>query len=126
VHPGRYRVEVDPLPGNSYISEVKLDSAIVEEALDLSDGVHGSKLKVTVSPDGGELSGVVQSEAPASVFLDPGHSVKTAPDGTYIIHGIRPGKYGLYAVEGTQNPDPIPIEIKAGDRITQNLHADAK
>jgi hypothetical protein len=95
--PGLYRVEVSPLPGNSYIKEVRLDGALVKNLLDLSSGVRGSSLKVVVSADGGELSGTVQASdgvrltnTEASVYLtaDPNQiraeeMTELAPDGTY-------------------------------------------
>jgi hypothetical protein len=139
--PDHYRVQVEPLTGNSYIKELKLDSSVMDGLLDLSSGVHGAKLKITVSPDGGELKGTVTS-TPAKVFLvaDPNqirseNMVEATPEKTWSIHGIRPGKYRLFSTgdsfESLDALKPIAakateIEIKAGDRITKELTPDAK
>jgi Carboxypeptidase regulatory-like domain len=147
--PGRYRVEVSPLPGNSYVKEVRLDGALVKDVLDLSSGVRGSSLKVVVSADGGELSGTVQSSdgvrlnnTEASVYLiaDPKQiraeeMTELAPDGTYSFHGIRPGKYRVFAIGGSQYggfaelkgiaAKAQELEIKAGASLKKDLRLEA-
>jgi protocatechuate 3,4-dioxygenase beta subunit len=143
--PGRYRVEVSPLPGNSYVREVRLDGALVKDVLDLSSGVRGSSLKVVVSADGGELSGAVQSSdggrltnTEASVYLtaDPNQiraeeMTELAPDGTYSFHGIRPGKYRIFAIRESQDggfrelqsiaAKAQELEIKPGASLKKDL-----
>jgi Carboxypeptidase regulatory-like domain len=139
VFPGHYEVEVNPLPGDSYIKEVRLNGAIVDGVLDLSAGAGGSKLKVTVSPDGAELSGIVRPPGTqTSVFLvsdpnriGPRNMTGVAPDGTWSISGIRPGKYRLFSVEWSAHEGfgalkdtadkAQEIELKAGDRIRKDL-----
>lgn len=144
VPPGSYSVDVDPLPGNSYVKEIRLDGAVVNGDLDLSNGVKGSKLKIVVSPDGGEISGAVlsadggrsiDSRAQVCVFArgetKATHCQAVADDGTYTLHALRPGKYGIVAISlarilGADDLKPFAaaaaeIEIKAGDKLTRDL-----
>lgn len=138
VFPGHYRAVVTPLPGNSYVREVRLDDVLADGVVDLPTGMHDSKLKIVVSPDGGEISGAVQTNAEASVFLvaDPAkiredERVDVSPDGAYVIHGIRPGKYRLFAVDESQYgatdslssiaAKATEVEIKPGERLKKDL-----
>ncbi len=146
VFPDVYSVDIDPLPGNSYIREVRLDGAVVAGDLDLSNGVKGSQLKIVVSPDGGEISGTVSSadgerlmNSMAYVYLFASGETKhtqdamIADDGTYTLHGIRPGRYKILAIDLPQldeNRDLKPflpkaaeIEVKANDKIVRDLKA---
>jgi hypothetical protein len=107
VYPEHYWVRVEDLEGNEYIKEMKLADKAVNSPIDLSGGVNGAVLKVTVSSLGGQISGkVTGSHRAVRVFLvsDLEHiflqaSYPVAPDGTYAIHGIHPGKYRLFAIE---------------------------
>jgi hypothetical protein len=145
--PGKYRVSVEPLPDNAYIAETKLNSAVVAGSLDLSGGVRGSTLKVTVRTDGGQISGTVAASngerltnTPAMVFLASPADDSTAefkawitPDGRYAISGIRPGKYRLFAIEEPPGMDlttdvrvRVPagaqeVTVPAGSRITKDV-----
>ena len=121
---GRFTLHIDPLPENAYISKLVLDgSAVTGNVLDLSHGPRSSRIKITVSPNGGQISGalldkdgnklsstlavVLLVDDPAKVDLG-GNSEKMArvgQDGKYSFHAIRPGKYRLLAIDVFHSPD---------------------
>ncbi len=145
--PGKYRVSVEPLPNNAYIAETKLNGVAISGILDLSAGVRGAMLKVTVRTDGGQVSGAVAASngerlanTPAMVFLESGTDDSPAefkawvtPDGRYTIRGVRPGKYRLFAAEEPPGVDvttdvrvSVPataheVIVTAGSRITKDV-----
>ncbi len=144
VLPGVYRVAVDPLPGNAYIKSVALGGAEVRNGeLDLSRGVRGAGLKVTVSGNGGQVSGAIADgggrRALFVVLTGDVDSFATwksaiAADASYTFSGIKPGKYRLFSVDpmlfgGLQSYEPLKaiaarateIEVKEGDRLTRDL-----
>jgi hypothetical protein len=147
VVPGTYRVSIEPLPGDDYIKSLKIGGAEVPGDLDLSKGVGGSLLEVNVARDGGEISGVIDNDNPTPGFArrllavlvrDP-NDIATwrdvpTPDGKFEFHGIRPGKYRLFAVDtvqfgGLRTLDPLKnialhadeIEVAASSRVVRNL-----
>ncbi len=133
----------------------------LEPVLDLRQSVGSPKLRIVVDRGGASLSGMVEGKAgPVTngfgvVVLAPAGakswedviSAKIAKDGTYVIHGIPPGKYRLLAddllggsasdSDSSAPPPPPPppdddafqtqlaraavIELHAGDRLTKNL-----
>jgi protocatechuate 3,4-dioxygenase beta subunit len=116
VAPGRFVPVVDPLPENAYIQSVTLDNRpAADNILDLSRGIKGSHIKITVSRDGAQVSGTVLDKdgqpllSPLDmVFLvtDPKQLREMQPDnqhrvteGKYMIKAIRPGKYRLFALD---------------------------
>jgi hypothetical protein len=147
VFPAKFRVTVRPMPENAYIKSVKLDDTEMPDGvLDLSRGVGGAKLKVTVSLNGGQLEGTVLGEdgkpfsGPlAFVFLaataeeiDNQSGTPIAPDAKFRFTGLHPGKYRLFAVdpkqvsgdtEGfkTMFPKAEEIEINEGGRIVKDV-----
>ena len=152
--PGKFRPVVEPMPENSYLKEVALDGkAVSGRVLDLSQGVGGSQLKITVSRTGGQISGRVLGKdgepalGLAIVFLttDPKHPDDNTParvmDGKYSFKALRPGKYRLCAIDvlefaevfagGGENDDTLQrlfdaageIEVKEGDRISKDIPA---
>ena len=114
IESGVYRWRAADLPNNMYVKTAKLgDSDVTHSDLDLSQPVAG-KLEFTVSPDGGELQGVVTDEKSepveaATVVLVPGaeqrsrtrlyRKVESDWQGRFVIHGIAPGDYRLFAWE---------------------------
>jgi len=145
--PGVYRVSVETLPGDDYIRSVKFGGAEVTGDLDLSKGVGRSLLEIDIARDGGEVSGAIDSPNPnpgfarrllAVLVRDPNdiatwRDVPTT-DAKFTFHGIRPGKYHLFAVDpaqfgvlGTLNPlktialHADEIEIAANGRVVHNL-----
>lgn len=151
VFPGVYRVRVTPMEGNEYVKEVRLGGAPVSGSLDLSQSARGANLKVTVSPDGGEISGTVlagDGQPPTSaanvLLVTAGsevqhHATVTANSGgKYVIHGIPPGKYRLFVLDdsvdwgdGFDVLKPFTeraqeIDIAPAGRITKDLKLAAK
>lgn len=147
--PGIFRLEIDPLPENSYLKSVMLGGTeAIDTDLDFSKGVRGASMKVTVSRNGGQVSGTIADKEGRQLI---GHHLivvlaadvnsfatwRTAPSGptpTYLFHGIRPGKYRLFAADpsqfgGMRSYEPLKsiaaraeeIEIKEGDRIAKDL-----
>jgi protocatechuate 3,4-dioxygenase beta subunit len=111
--PGKFRLEVEPMPENGYLKEVALDGkALTDPVLDFSQGVSGSRLKIAVSRAGGQVSGRVLDKAgePAlglmMVFLatdakhlDEDSANHRVTDGKYSFKAVRPGKYRLFALD---------------------------
>ena len=149
IFPGRYRIDVKPLPENGYVHTVDLNGAASSALeVDLSRGAQGSRLKITLAHDAAQISGSVVDKdggvlasAPALVILtaDREHIVPN-PDGIvkeggkYSLKNIRPGKYWLFAIDafrsGASNNEEDfkriaaaaeEIEIKPGDKITKDI-----
>jgi hypothetical protein len=155
IFPGRYRVRVEPLPEGAFIRSVALDNATVDDAgFELSHGA-GSRLKITLSRDAGELSGKVLDHdgaplaSPLAAVLVWKDAAQVRPDhnpvadSRYALKGLRPGKYRLLAVDafdftnlaGANNPDEFAkallaaaeeIEVKEGVRMVKDLKVVAK
>jgi hypothetical protein len=151
VFPGRYAVDVQPLPENGYVKAVELDGvATSERDADFTRVAQGSRLKITLARDGAQLSGRVLDKdgqplghTVAIVILAPDlEHVSVNPDGlvkeggVYDFKGVRSGKYLLFAIDAFRSgpsgsAEDIrklaaaaeTIEIKAGDRITKDLKA---
>jgi len=154
VPPAKFKPVVEPMPEDGYLKEVAVDGkAAPDGVLDFSQGVGGSRLKITVSRNGGRISGKVLGKdgEPAigliMVFLgtDAKHIDEDNPsrtsDGNYSFKAIRPGKYRLLAIDvaemmqafiGDGNHDETmkqlfdaaeEIEVKEGDRISKDITA---
>ncbi len=150
--PGFYRVAVEPLPGDDYVRSLKFGGAEVAGDLDLSKGVGRSLLEIDIARDGGEISGGIESPDPNPGFArrllvvlaqDP-NDIATwrdlpATNAKFDFHGIRPGKYRLFAVDttqfgGLQTLDPLKtiaaradeIEVTPNGRIVRNLQLTPK
>jgi hypothetical protein len=149
IFPGRYRVEVSPLPDNGYVQSVELDGAAsTSPELDFSRGVHGSRLKITLARDAAQLSGTVfdkdgqplgHTVALVIVTADRDHITPNQDGlikegGKYGFKNIRPGKYWVFAMDvfrsGSVETETDlkrmaaaaeEIEIKPGDRIVKDL-----
>jgi hypothetical protein len=123
---GRFHVEVDPLPDNAFIKSIALDGiAVPDSILDFSRGVNGSRLKITVSLNGAQISGKVlghdgeplvlplalvmlwksEKEVEKEVEADDANRVA---NGEYSIKALRPGKYRLVAVDTLEIGDLAP------------------
>lgn len=147
VFPRKLRFRVLSLPENAYVKSVKLDDAEVRDGeLDLSQGVNGARLRVTVSRNGGQLTGnvlgedggplrsslafVCLAETPSDLMRN---SLKLVDNGSKFVYtGLHPGKYHLIAIDPGQPGDwqtaaetlfpkaPV-IEIREGDRIEKDV-----
>jgi hypothetical protein len=151
VFPGRLRVSVLPLPENAYIKSVSMGGvAAPDRVIDLSRGVGGAIIKVTISRNGGQVEGTVLgedgeplSESPAMVVLaataddfKEGNFKPVAAGAKFRYTGLRPGKYRIIAIDvrhtvgGVGNPTALikalfaktpEIEIHEGDRIAKDV-----
>ena len=142
VAPGRYCVEVQPMPEDSYVKTVTLDgAAVVRGILDLRAGAGAFHVKIATGKGTARISGIVQDASgrptPAAwAYLVPEgdetleqerHSM-TASDGSYSFSGIAPGHYRLFAWETAGDPEgPLVlanaelVNLKAGDRSNRDL-----
>jgi hypothetical protein len=148
---GKFRVVVEPLPGNGYVKRVQLDGvATPGDILDLSRGAHGARVKVVAADGAGQISGrvldkdgqpVVSSSTMVLLMTDPKLMSEdeitrvSSPGGSYSRKGIRPGKYRLFALdlflygsEALQSGDLTAlfsrgeeIEIKEGERVVKDI-----
>jgi protocatechuate 3,4-dioxygenase beta subunit len=152
VPPGKFKALVEPMPENGYLKEVTLDGkAVPDEVLDFTQGVGGSRLKITVSRNGAQISGnVLGKDGEPLIGLvmvlfgtDAKHlndeNQPMVRDGKYSFKGVRPGKYRIVAVDlaemmplftGDGDNDKMmqqlfdlgeEIEAKDGDRIAKDL-----
>jgi Carboxypeptidase regulatory-like domain len=144
----RYRMVIEPLPENGFIKTVRLNGTPVPDGiLDFSNGADGAQLKITLSANGGQISGRVEADkqsTPAlfnNVVLFPDRPDVPArdqlrfselvEDGGYSFHGLPPGKYRLlaYPSEFGEFREVLKrygsraelVEIKEGDNISRNL-----
>ena len=148
VLPGRYTVAVEPLPENAFIQSIQPKGSVPSRnAVDLSNS--SATLKITVSDQGGEVSGVVRDQQGqpqpllAQVFLQPEkeqakmeNSLSSRVDGQgkFDIKAVPPGSYRLFALDYGQlrdgsNTHVYPaaaraaeiLVIKPAARITRDL-----
>ncbi len=151
IPPGRYRLSVYGMPDNSYIQAILLDNAALKDGiLDFTRGVPNQLLRITISRNGAQISGEVRA-ADGGVVLNPNISVFLIPesdqnlqvrgaavndDSRYMLKGIPPGKYKIYAADVRKrtaaeranwpggDPDLTAaeaLEVPEGGRITRNL-----
>jgi hypothetical protein len=134
VYPGTFRVSVTPLPENAYIKSVQVDGgAPGGDLIDLSRGVAGSKLKIIVSRNGGQIVGTPSTDATIVLAENPDDSrnmTYVAAGKQYRFTGLHPGKYRLMAAaRGVLEPDRLQemfkdapeIEVHEGDRIIRDI-----
>jgi hypothetical protein len=138
VLPQHYRLQVQPLPINGFIKTVRVNGTpIPDRSLDFTNGAEGAKLEITLSGNGGQVTGWVREDA-AGTPSDDG-TVLIFPDsedtsgfddwcddlqceapfgvgGGYGFVRLRPGKYRLVVTPRTFSG--MPAEIK--DFIKQN------
>ena len=117
---------MESLPDNAYIQFVTVDgTAAADNIVDLSHGVKGAHLKISVSRNGAQVSGAVldgegQAVVSPMVFIflldDPKKlrqmnlfTLNKPVNAKYSIKAIRPGKYRLFAV------DWLALAASAGD-----------
>jgi hypothetical protein len=134
VYPGTFRVHVTPLPENAYIKSVQVGGgAPGGDVIDLSGGVAGSKVKIIIGRNGGQIEGT--PSAGATIILaespdDSRHITYAAAGHQYRFTGLHPGKYRLMATatRGLE-PDRLQgmfedapeIEVHEGDRIVKDV-----
>jgi hypothetical protein len=148
VAPAKFRVRVEPLPENAYIKKVDVDGAVSPDGTVDFSMVRPARIKVTVSRNGAQIAGTVLDEKGERVLtpmamvwlvqdpkdLPQDSPQRVTPDGKYTFHGVRPGKYRLFAVDVFRMAvsDTVEtlrklagrgeeIEVKEGDRIGKDL-----
>ena len=114
---GNYEVSVSNQPENSFLKSARMDGVDVLTSGITVDSKHTpGSLELVVSPNGARLDGVVsQDEQPfrgATVALVPDpplrgekrlfKSTTTNPNGHFILQGIPPGGYKVFAWESIE------------------------
>ena len=115
VFPDRYRLEISPMPENSFVQSIAMNGSLVHgRLLDWYSGAAGVELKVVISGGAARITGEVRKKstlAPApgaEVLLFPEHeglgldeeecqTVTADSNGTYSYHGLTPGHYRIVA-----------------------------
>jgi hypothetical protein len=130
VSPGRFEVQVDPLPENAYVKSVEVDGKPGDGATVELTGTPGARARIVVSRAGVELSGQIRGKdgdplvnTMAIVALvdkienfsmdnmNEGSMMRVSGDGKYTFHGVRPGKYRILAVDAFHAPDIAKAEV---------------
>jgi hypothetical protein len=113
VLPLNYRISVFPLQGDAYLKKIIAgERELLEGRLDFSSGIDAQEIRIVVSMNGAHLEGSVldskQEPSPhATVVLVPDRtdatqrykSATTDQNGHYVLRGLTPGKYKLYALD---------------------------
>lgn len=111
VFPERHSVEISPMPENAFIKSVKVNGAAAQDGIvDLSQGVNGDSVEITLSRNGGRVEGrVPDAEAAAFVALVQtvdefryNRLTRVEPGAKFSFTGLRPGKYRLLVVDPQQ------------------------
>jgi hypothetical protein len=135
VFPARYRVRVEPLPESAYIKSIALEGVPVEkDTVDLAHGVKGSRLKIAVALNGGQLSGKVLNHegeplvSPLAMLMVWKDAAQVEGDshpisgGRYNLKGLRPGVYRILAVDVTELFDTLaPSNDEAAQKEMEKL-----
>ncbi|MDX1983922.1 MAG: carboxypeptidase-like regulatory domain-containing protein [Bryobacteraceae bacterium] len=151
VPPGLWDIEVSPLPEGGYLKGMWLGEVDVLTRDMVITSKTNEKLRIVVSTRGARVEGDVEipesdSGRQVSVLLAPEGDKRqvlslytvenTTPDGHFILDGLTPGKYRVYAFEelnprAYMDPDflkPLAglgkeIDLKEGDsfRLTDKL-----
>jgi hypothetical protein len=138
----RHQVAIDPLPENAYIESVVVDGVAQGKTaeFEMPAGSRATAVKIIVNSNGGQLSGTIVNQdgsvmtgSASTVYLvqDPkdmprARSTRVKDDGSYMIQGIRPGKYHLFVTRDQRALSDLAaraeeIDIQAGDRLTKKL-----
>lgn len=148
--PEKLHVAVMPLPENAYIKSVRIGTAEAQDGLiDLSRGVAGASLNITVSRNGGRVEGSVIGDdgkpspspftlvilAASGAAIDDSNVRPTQGGEKFTYSGLRPGKYRLVALDpqqfmgGRGSPETLKalvatapeFEIHENDRLTRDI-----
>jgi len=149
--PETFRVSVTGLPANFYVKSIRMaERDVTAEGLNLASG--GGALQILLSPQAGQVSGVVMNSdgtplTTATVVVAPANSrdwqdssrIKTGSvdtSGAYSVGGLPPGDYLAYAFEdlepgASEDPEYLKafetraskVTIQAGGNETLKLTA---
>ena len=140
VPPGHFDLRVGALPDSAYVKAILLDNISNTGTLDFSRGVRGPHLKIAVSLKGAQISGEVHAadggpplNSRTMVFFQPeanqpapSRTAAAVVDGRYLMQGLPPGKYKLFAADWPQvTPACRPTFLAAGDtvEVSEGEHA---
>jgi hypothetical protein len=115
VQPGQYSVTVSGLPGDLYVKNaVAAGIDALEKPFSIGYGGPPAELSIELSADGGQIAGVVY-DSDNALFLgaqvtlvpegvnrlrvDHYRTAVSTKDGTFVLRGIIPGDYRLFAWE---------------------------
>ena len=150
VFPGKLRVTVMPMPENAYIKSIKAGAAEVQDGLvDLSHGIAGAEIHITLSRNGGRVEGRVLGEdgqpfggsalvmlQESADTLDAKGMKPTESGDKFSYSGLHPGKYRIMALDSAPFMDESDvlkallahaeeIEIHEGDRMSKDIKVSA-
>ena len=142
---GLYRFSVSLPPGNHYVESIRAEGQdIFDRLLELNDHDHLSEVEVRVSPEGSQISGMVESEedgqpvdgATVLVFAaDPQQrgsvsrftrTTQTDQAGRFSLQGLAPAEYLVCALvehEPGRESEPEYLNGLEGDSTTIDLSA---
>jgi protocatechuate 3,4-dioxygenase beta subunit/5-hydroxyisourate hydrolase-like protein (transthyretin family) len=153
VAPGRYYVRMSRAPETYYVRSLQIGEREFHDGiLEIGGGPAQQQLLIELGADGAEVSGIVRGEkggvggAAVLLLAQDGsfsafvHGDRTSEDGSYRFQGITPGKYKLLALNKKHSASLVlsdealeldrnvieEIEVRAGDRITQDLKMGAQ
>ena len=142
---GLYRFSVSLPPGNHYVESIRAEGQdIFDRLLELNNHDHLSEVEVRVSPEGSQISGMVESEedgqpvdgATVLVFAaDPQQrgsvsrftrTTQTDQAGRFSLQGLAPAEYLVCALvehEPGRESEPEYLNGLEGDSTTIDLSA---
>lgn len=151
VAPGRYHVRMWGGPKNFYFKSLQIgEREFRDGTLEIGGGPVQQEMLIELGADGAEVSGTVRDVndgvggalvlllAEDASFSAVAGGAYASEDGSYVIRGIAPGKYKLLALKTKHKAVLLldetleldrnvieKIEVRAGDRITQDLKVGA-
>ena len=131
VTPETFGVRVDGLPEDGYVKTILLDGVSNDGNLDFTKGAPESRLKITVGLDGAEISGELRGSdggpllSARSIVFVAAEAGKIGPtqmarvaDGRYLVKGVPPGKYKVYAADiGQVTAENRPAFLEAAETV---------
>jgi len=117
VLPGRWALQVNNLPPNSYVKSIRFgDQEVTGGIVNIAQDAAGP-LKIVVSAKAATIEGnVAGADGPCMVFIVSENATAAIPNqpstgtdaqGHFILAGLAPGSYRLFALDPSAgNPDP--------------------
>ncbi len=110
-----YQIDAYGLPDGAYVKSARMgEQDVLEKGLDLTAGGAGGAIEIVASLDGGQVSGTVVNDkdepvTSATVTLVPAvgrarvlqsyKQANTDQSGSFVIRGVSPGDYKVFAWE---------------------------
>ena len=141
VVPDQYGVNVYGLPPEYFIKSIRMgDENVLDSGLNLASGAPGSALEIVVSAAAAQIEGVAMN---AKQEPSPGAQVVLAPDerrreqrhlyklvtadqtGRFMVQGVAPGDYLLYAFEDLESgAHQDPEYLKPFERSAEKIRVE--